>query len=55
MNWMREIAEQNLNQNKAAVESFLMITRMRQETNRPHHRLLPSRRERPGRRRASEQ
>ena len=27
MNWMREIAEQNLNQGKAAVESFLTITR----------------------------
>ena len=26
MNWMREIAEQNLNQSKAAVESFLTIT-----------------------------
>ncbi len=27
MNWMREIAEQNLNQSKVAVESFLTITR----------------------------
>ena len=27
MNWMREIAEQNLNQSKTAVESFLTITR----------------------------
>jgi hypothetical protein len=27
MNWMREIAEQNLNQSKATVESFLTITR----------------------------
>ena len=27
MNWMREIAEQNLNQGKVAVESFLTITR----------------------------
>src|SRR5260370_34862152 len=27
MNWMREIAEQNLNQSKAALEGFLMITR----------------------------
>jgi len=27
MNWMREIAEQNLNQSKAALEGLLMITR----------------------------
>lgn len=27
MNWMREIAEQNLIQSKAAIEGFLMITR----------------------------
>jgi hypothetical protein len=27
MNWMREIAEQNLTQGKAALESWLMITR----------------------------
>jgi hypothetical protein len=27
MNWMREIAEQNLTQSKAASEGFLMITR----------------------------
>jgi hypothetical protein len=27
MNWMREIAEQNLTQSKAAIEGFLMITR----------------------------
>ena len=29
MNWMREIAEQNLNQSKAALEGLLMITRGR--------------------------
>jgi hypothetical protein len=27
MNWMREIAEQNLNQSKAALDGLLMITR----------------------------
>ena len=27
MNWMREIAEQNLNQSKAAVDGLLMVTR----------------------------
>ena len=29
MNWMREIAEQNLTQSKAALEGLLMITRAR--------------------------
>jgi len=34
-NWVREIAEQNLNQSKAAVEGFLTIARKALIGNRP--------------------
>ena len=42
MNWMREIAEQNLNQSKATLEGLLMITRRPSMTLIIKHQLFAS-------------